>query len=128
MRSSPWEVNSACKGLAGRKQLASLQAVDRAVGAIMEKLRAIGQDQNTLVLFTGDNGYSWGAHCHGPKRCPYEECMRVPLYVRYPPLIPAPRVDTREVLNIDVAFTFAELAGLMPPIVQSKVALALYFG
>src|SRR5207245_1195955 len=71
-----------------RMQLESLQAVDRWVGAIMDKLRQIGQDANTLVLFTGDNGFAWGAHCHRPKRCPYEECMRVPLIVRYPLLAP----------------------------------------
>jgi N-acetylglucosamine-6-sulfatase len=106
-----------------KKQLASLQAVDRAVGAIMDKLRAIGQDQNTLVLFTSDNGYAWGAHCHRPKRCPYEECLRVPLFIRYPALVPSPRVDLRAGLNIDFAFTFAELAGLMPPITQDGRSL-----
>lgn len=89
----------------------------------MDKLRAIGQDQNTMVLFTGDNGYSWGAHCHAPKRCPYEECMRVPLFIRYAALIPAPRVDTRMGLNIDYAFTFAEMAGLMPPITEDGRSL-----
>jgi len=99
-----------------RKQLASLQAVDRAVGAILDKLFALGEDQNTLVLFTGDNGYSWGAHCHAPKRCPYEECMRVPLVVSYPPLTTPARVDTRIGLNIDFAFTFGELAGVVPPV------------
>ncbi len=99
-----------------RKQLASLQAVDRAVGAIMDKLVALGQNQNTFILFTGDNGYSWGAHCHAPKRCPYDECMHVPLVISYPPVTTPPRVDTRIGLNIDFAFTFGELAGVVPPI------------
>ena len=99
-----------------RMQLESLQAVDRGVGAIMDKIRQIGRDQDTLVLFTGDNGYAWGAHCHAPKRCPYEECMRVPLIVRYPPLAPQGRVEPGPGLNIDFAFTFAELAGLVPPV------------
>jgi arylsulfatase A-like enzyme len=101
-----------------RKQLASLQAVDRGIGMILDKLVAMGQDQNTIVVFTGDNGYSWGAHCHRPKRCPYDECMRVPMVVSYPPLTSPARVDSRLALNIDVAFTFAELAGLVPPIQQ----------
>jgi arylsulfatase A-like enzyme len=107
-----------------RKQLASVQAVDRAVGAILDKLVAIGQDQNTLIVFTGDNGYSWGAHCHRPKRCPYDECMRVPMIVSYPPLTTPARVDTRMALNIDVAFTFAEVAGLVPPIQQDGRSMA----
>ncbi len=107
-----------------RKQLESLQAVDRGVGEIMDKLRALGRDADTVVLFTGDNGYSWGAHCHGPKRCPYDECSRVPLVVRYPRLAPVARTETRQALNIDFAFTFAELAGLVPPIQQDGRSLA----
>jgi arylsulfatase A-like enzyme len=107
-----------------RRQLASLQAVDRAVGAILDKLVALGQDQNTLIVFTGDNGYSWGAHCHRPKRCPYDECMRVPMVVSYPPLTTPGRVDTRLGLNIDIAFTFAELAGVVPPIQQDGRSMA----
>jgi N-acetylglucosamine-6-sulfatase len=101
-----------------RKQLASLQAVDRGVGAILDKLVALGQDQNTLIVFTGDNGYSWGSHCHRPKRCPYEECSHVPMIVSYPPLTTPARVDTRLALNLDIAFTFAEAAGLVPPVQQ----------
>jgi arylsulfatase A-like enzyme len=97
-------------------QLGALQAVDEAVGAIMQKLRDIGQDDNTLVLFTSDNGFSWGSHCHQPKQCPYEECMRVPLVVRYPPLAPGPRIETLFGLNIDFALTFAELAGTVPTV------------
>jgi len=101
-----------------RMQLEALQAVDRAVGAILDKLEAIGQDQNTLVIFTGDNGYSWGAHCHRPKRCPYDECFHVPMIVSYPPLTTPARVDPRMALNIDIAFTFGELAGVVPPVQQ----------
>jgi arylsulfatase A-like enzyme len=123
----PAWVQSLCPMPAGKQasidnfrkmQLESLQAVDRGVGALMAKLRQLGRDQSTFIIFTGDNGYSWGAHCHGPKRCPYDECMRVPLVVRYPPLVPAPRVETRIGLNIDFAFTLAELAGLVPPVQQ----------
>ena len=107
-----------------KMQLESLQAVDRAVGALMDKLREIGADQSTLVLFTGDNGYAWGAHCHGPKRCPYDECMRVPLFIRYPALVSGPRTESRFGLNIDHAFTFAELAGLVPPTSQQGRSMA----
>jgi arylsulfatase A-like enzyme len=50
------------------KQLASLKALARAVGTILDMLAAVSRDQNTLVLYTGDNGNSWGSHCHRPKR------------------------------------------------------------
>lgn len=109
-----------------RKQLASLQAVDRAIGAILDKLVAIGQDQNTIIVFTGDNGYSWGSHCHRPKRCPYDECMHVPMVVSYPPLTSPARVDDRIGLNIDIAFTFGELAGVVPPVQQDGKSMVRF--
>jgi arylsulfatase A-like enzyme len=97
-------------------QLESLQAVDRGVGAIMQALRDIGEDDNTLVVFTGDNAFSWGSHRWRPKTCPYEECMHVPMIMRYPPLGTTPRNDDHFVLNVDFAPTFVELAeATIPP-------------
>lgn len=97
-----------------QKQLESLQAVDEAVRDIMHKLRDLGEDDNTLVIYTSDNGYSWGSHKWKPKQCPYQECMRVPMVMR-PPGGTIPRVDTRAVLNIDFAPTFVEYAGATIP-------------
>jgi arylsulfatase A-like enzyme len=96
------------------KQLESLQAVDEAVRDIMQRLRDLGQDDETLVVFTGDNGYAWGSHRWQPKQCPYQECMRVPMIMR-PPGGTTARVDTRPVLNIDFAPTFVEYAGATVP-------------
>jgi N-acetylglucosamine-6-sulfatase len=97
-------------------QLESLQAVDEGVGAVMQALRDIGEDDNTLVVYTSDNGFSWGSHKWRPKQCPYEECVRVPMVMRYPPLGTTPRTDDRFVLNIDLAPTFVELAeATVPP-------------
>ena len=97
-----------------QKQLESLQAVDEAVAALLQALQGIGQLDNTLVIYASDNGYSWGSHRWEPKQCPYEECMRVPLAIRYKPLAPLPRVETRFGLNIDHAETLAELGGATP--------------
>jgi arylsulfatase A-like enzyme len=97
-------------------QLESLQAVDRGVGAVMQALRDIGEDDNTLVVFTSDNAFSWGSHRWRPKTCPYEECMHVPMVMRYPPLGTTPRTDDRFVLNVDFAPTFVELGeATVPP-------------
>jgi arylsulfatase A-like enzyme len=63
-------------------QLGAIQSIDEGVGAIMQKLRDVGQDANTLVLFVGQRVLV-GLHCHRPKQCPYE-CIRTPLVVRYP--------------------------------------------
>ena len=97
-----------------RRQLECLQAVDEAVGAIMQAVRDAGVERDTIVVFASDNGLAWGAHRWEPKECPYNECMRVPLVVRYPALAPAARVDDRIALNIDYAPTIAELAGAVP--------------
>ena len=56
-----------------------------------------------MIVYASDNGYSWGSHRWEPKQCPYEECMRVPLAIRYAPLAPLPRVETGFGLNIDHA-------------------------
>jgi arylsulfatase A-like enzyme len=93
----------------------TLQAVDEAIGAIMQTLRDNGVDGSTLVIFTSDNGYAWGEHRWVGKGCPYDECMRVPTIVRYPPLVTAARQDSRFVLNIDFFSTILELAGLPTP-------------
>ena len=97
-----------------RKQLESLQAVDEAVAALLQALTDIGQLDNTIIVFASDNGYSWGSHRWEPKQCEYEECMRVPLAIRYKPLAPLPRVETGFGLNIDHGLTLAELAGATP--------------
>jgi N-acetylglucosamine-6-sulfatase len=95
-------------------QLESLQALDEGVRDIMQKLRDLGEADQTLVVYTSDNGFSWGSHEWRPKQCPYQECMRVPMIVR-PPGGTAPRVDTRPVLNVDFAPTFVEYANATVP-------------
>jgi arylsulfatase A-like enzyme len=96
-------------------QLESLQAVDRAVGELMDALRTIGEENNTLVIFTSDNAFSWGAHRWRPKMCPYEECMHVPMIAHFPSMITTPRTDDRFVLNVDFAATFLDLANATVP-------------
>ena len=97
-----------------QSQLECLQSVDEAVDAIVQALKAKGVLNNTIILYASDNGYSWGSHRWKPKQCEYEECMRVPLVVRYPPLAPTSRKEDRIALNIDYAETFAQLAGATP--------------
>jgi len=97
-----------------RMQLECLQAVDEAVAAILQTLTDTGRDTNTMVIYASDNGYSWGSHRWEPKQCPYEECMRVPLAIRYAPLAPLPRAESGFGLNIDHAETLSDLAGATP--------------
>jgi arylsulfatase A-like enzyme len=91
--------------------LESLLAVDEAVGAIMDALEEHGIGDDTMVVFASDNGFMWGEHRLDKKRCPYEECIRTPLIVRYPRLITEPRSETGFATNCDFMPTFLELAG-----------------
>ena len=98
-----------------RNRVRMLQAVDEAIAGIVALLERRGQMGNTYLVFTSDNGFQHGAHRmdHG-KGDPYEESLRVPLIVRGPG-VPQNRELGHYVLNIDLAPTFAELAGRIPP-------------
>jgi N-acetylglucosamine-6-sulfatase len=78
-------------------------------------LRDTRQIDNTVVIFTSDNGYFWGEHALGDKRAAYEESIRIPLTVRYPKLFRGGARRPEMVLNIDLAPTILELAGVKPP-------------
>jgi N-acetylglucosamine-6-sulfatase len=97
------------------RQLGSLLAVDEAIGSILQTLSGTGDLANTLIVFMSDNGYLWGEHRLRGKRYPYEESIRTPFVVRYDALVGTARTDVRPVLGIDVAPTFAALAGTAAP-------------
>jgi len=96
-------------------QLRCISAIDEGVGEIYEALKATGQLDNTLIVFTSDNGYLWGEHGLGDKRAFYEESIRIPMVARYPKLIRPGSVAKGMVLNIDIAPTFLELAKVPVP-------------
>jgi arylsulfatase A-like enzyme len=100
------------------KAFTSLQVVDDAIERIFQALQDSGRLENTVVVLTTDNGYSFGAHRYDKKGCAYEECVRAPIGVRYPwgPL--NSREDGRAVGTVDLAMTFTELAGSTPDIPQ----------
>ncbi len=106
-----------------RDVLETLQAVDEGVGSLMQALRGAGLDGKTLVAFSSDNGFAWGEHRWSAKNCPYEECIRDPLIIRYPPAGTAPRVESGLVTNVDLASTLADLAGVVPPAPVNGVSL-----
>ncbi len=93
-------------------QLESLGAVDDAVHRIVRTLRASGEIHDTLFVFTSDNGIQFGEHRLRGKEAPYEESIRVPMVVRYDAIRGRARDERRMVLNIDLAPTFADLAGV----------------
>jgi N-acetylglucosamine-6-sulfatase len=97
-----------------RMQFRALLAVDDAVASMVKALRASGRLEDTMIVFTSDNGVAWGEHRlrGGSKEVPYDEATHVPLVVRYDPWTARPRTDPRLILNADFAPTFAALAGV----------------
>ena len=98
-----------------RNQLRMLAAIDEGVGRLLKTLEETKQLDRTLLIFTSDNGYFWGEHGLGDKRAAYEESIRVPLLVRCPALARPGTVRDELVLNIDIAPTLLDLAGVEVP-------------
>ncbi|MBM3878086.1 MAG: sulfatase [Verrucomicrobia bacterium] len=91
--------------------------VDTVCGRVLDELRKQGVLDNTLVIFTGDNGYFHAEHGLADKWYPYEESIRVPLIVRDPRLAASKRGITNDdfALNVDLAPTLLAAAGLKAP-------------
>ena len=93
-----------------------LLGVDENVGRVLDFLDSEGLAGNTIVVYTSDNGMFLGEHGFYDKRLMLEPSIRVPMLVRWPGRIEPGRVDEDSmVLNIDVAPTLLELAGVQPP-------------
>jgi len=108
-----------------------ISGVDVVVGRIRERLKQIGADQNTVIVFTSDHGFYLGEYGLAGKWFPHELSIRVPLIV-FDPRLPAERRGTRRdemVLNIDVARTLLDVAGVAaPPTMQGSSLLPLVRG
>src|SRR6185295_8796155 len=75
-----------------------------------------GELDNTILVFASDNGYFYGEHgLSVERRLAYEESIRMPLLVRYPKAIKSGTVRNEFALNIDLAPTLLELAGVSVP-------------
>jgi arylsulfatase A-like enzyme len=92
-----------------------INGVDDNVGKLLKTLDELGLTEDTVFVFSSDNGYYLGEHNLGDKRTAYEESLRIPMLVRYPRGVKAGRTDDRMVLNIDPAATFLDLAGQPVP-------------
>jgi arylsulfatase A-like enzyme len=98
-------------GVFRRSYLATLLSVDDAVGRVFETLNAMGELDNTVFVYAGDNGFLLGEHASIDKRTAWEESIRIPFLVRYPEVIRTPHVVNEMVLNMDLAPSLVELGG-----------------
>lgn len=94
--------------------LGSVLSMDRSIGRVLNYLDQAGLAENTIVVYTSDQGFYIGEHGWFDKRFMYEESMRTPLAIRYPAEIEPKQVVTELVQNIDYAPTLLDLAGLPP--------------
>jgi arylsulfatase A-like enzyme len=108
-----------------------ISGVDRVVGRIVKKLEAKGVLDNTIILYTGDNGFYLGERGFAGKWYPHEVSIRVPLVI-YDPRLPAERRGTRRdemVLSIDLAPTMLAMAGTeIPETMQGRSVVPLVEG
>jgi arylsulfatase A-like enzyme len=96
-------------------QYRTLLSVDDGIAAIVRALRQEGRLTNTLIVFASDNGLMWGEHRLSHKAVPYDGASRVPMVVRYDPLIGRARGGSSTgtpVVNIDVAPTVMDALGM----------------
>lgn len=108
-----------------RNRLRMLAAADEGIGALLAALEAEDELDNTLIVFTSDEGYFYGEHgLSEERRLAYEESIRIPLYVRYPKLIKAGSTLDQLVLGIDLAPTLLEIGGVAPAAAMHGRSLA----
>ncbi len=104
-----------------RDYLATLLSVDESIGRLLDHLEEIGELDNTIIVYTSDQGFFLGEHGWFDKRFMYEECLKMPFVVRYPKSIKAGSVSTALSMNVDFAPTFLDYAGVdIPEDIQGR--------
>ncbi len=108
--------------------LGVIKAVDRNIGRVLDYLDNNNLSENTLVVYTSDQGFYLGEHGWFDKRFMYEESFRTPLLIRYPAVIKANATNSDLVQNIDLAPTMLDIAGLDIPNAMQGQSLVPLFG
>ena len=104
-------------------------SIDDNVGQVLDYLDEHGLTENTMVVYTSDQGFFLGDHGWFDKRFMYEESLTMPLLIRYPAEIKAGTVCTDMALNVDFAPTFLDAAGLdVPAFMQGASFRELFSG
>ncbi len=87
----------------------SVHFLDRNVGAVLDGLKQLGLEENTLVVYTADHGYNLGHHGRFEKHCCYDQALRVPLLVRYPAGFRGGRLVDAYTEAVDLPSTILEI-------------------
>ena len=101
--------------------LATIKSVDDNIGRVLTYLKENGLEDNTIVIYSSDQGFYLGDHGWFDKRFMYEESLRMPFLIRYPNKIKPKTIVSDIVSNIDFAPTLLDMAGVViPKEVQGK--------
>ncbi len=113
-----------------RRRAEMMLAIDESTGRILKALRASGDLDDTVIIFTSDNGYFFGEHGLSiERRLPYEEALRAPLLIRYDKIEAQGTQVEGLVLSIDLAATILNFAQVpVPATVQGRSVLPLLDG
>ncbi|MCM8525089.1 MAG: sulfatase [Lentisphaeraceae bacterium] len=95
--------------------LRCIKSVDESVGRVLEYLKKNNLEENTIVIYSSDQGFYLGEHGWFDKRFMYDESYRTPLMVKWPGKVQAGSVNSDLVSNLDFAQTFLEMAGVQQP-------------
>ena len=109
--------------------LRCVKSVDDGIGRVLDYLDEAGLAENTVVIYSSDQGWYLGEHGWFDKRWMYEESLKTPLLVRWPAKVQAGATNDDIVSNLDFAETFLEIAGVgVPADMQGRSLLPLLAG
>ena len=109
--------------------LACIASVDESVGRVLDYLKEAGLEENTIVVYSSDQGFYLGEHGWFDKRWIFEESLRTPLLVRWPGMVEPRSVNDNLVSNLDFAETFLQAAGIdVPQTMQGRSLLPIFKG
>ena len=96
-----------------KKFLRCVKGVDDNIGRLLKHLESTGELDNTVIIYTADQGFMLGEHDYIDKRWIYDESLRMPFVIRYPKALEAGLVNTDMINNVDFAPTVLELGGVI---------------
>ena len=109
--------------------LRCVAGIDRAVGSVLDYLEENGLSENTIVVYTSDQGFYLGEHGWFDKRWMYEESFRMPFVIKNPEIIEAGTSSDAMIMNVDFAPTLLDMAGIeVPSEMQGKSFKGVFEG
>src|SRR5699024_6813736 len=109
--------------------LRTVQSIDDNVGRVVKYLKENGLYENTIIIYTSDQGFYLGEHGWFDKRFMYKESFRTPLIVSWPGVIESGSVSNAPVMNLDIGETLIDAAGgTIPSDMQGQSFLPILKG